>query len=162
MGDHGGPPAEIVLRRNRIIGAVSATSFLGLGIVFLAISIGPPVRPFGFGLAAVLLVPGAWVIPLMLRPWRLDRDGIRLGHRRVLTWDEVESIEVRDVRPEGAGRGPAHVTVVVRSADDRVKLVLYSRRDAENVGERLTQSLPGGLPGRQVLPRIQEAWTGIR
>ena len=162
MEDRAGPPTEIALRRNRIFGAVSATAFLGLGIVFLVLSLGPPVRPFGFVLAAVFLVPGTWVIPLMLRPWRLDRCGIRLGHRRVLTWEEVESIEVRDVRPEGAGRGPAHVTVVVRSAEHRATLVLYSRSDAEEVAGLLEKCLTTDVPGRMFLVRIPEAWTGIR
>jgi len=162
VNDSGRSTGEIVLRRNRAIGAAACAAFLGTGAVVVVLAVGPPVRPFGFALAAVLVVPGVWVVSLMMRAWHLDRSGIRVGRRPVLSWDHVTSLEVRDVRPVGAGRGPAHVTVVVRSGTAQAVLALYSRSDAERVAGLLQHCLPRDTQGAELVRRIPDAWTAVR
>ena len=156
------PDGPLHLRRNRMIGVIAAASFLSVGAVLLVASVQPVVRPMGLVLAAVLIIPGVWSVPLLLRPWRLDSQGLSLGRRRVMEWSQVTAVHVDDVRPQGAGRGPARVALTLRGDGACAHLVLYSQHDAREVEAFLGRHLRRDVPGRELLGRISQAWSGIR
>jgi hypothetical protein len=123
---------EVRLRRNRAIGAVASLTFLSVG--------------------AWIIVIGFVSVPSLA--------GVLLGRRRILDWTQVRALEVRDFRPLGAGRGPAHCRVIISGADAVADLTLYSAHDAGEVSRMLHDYVPQAVPGRQKLARISESWTG--
>lgn len=152
----------LTLSRNRIIGWVAFVAFTGTGLAFVVVSLTTWRGPMGVLLGAFFIVPGLWAIPAMTRPWRFDAVGVWRGRYLHMTWPEVTSILVDDIRPTRAGMGPARVRVRLSGDATVVDVTLYSYRDAVALTEMLDERLTADTAGRIGVARIAQAWMHTR
>ena len=113
-------------------------------------------------LGGFLVVAGILGYARAIRPWLLDEVGISLAGNRRLAWADVTRIRVIATTPQGAGKGPARVDLVIDSPARNVRLLLLSRKDAAQVSALLQQRLPADVEGRSDLWLIDNAWKHIR
>jgi len=118
--------------------------------------------PVAIVLGAVLVVAGILGYARALRPWFLDETGLSLAGSRRLAWSDVTRIQVLAVTPQGAGKGPARVDVIVSTPRRTARLLLVSRTDAAKVSTLLESRLPPHVEGRADLGLITHAWAHIR
>ena len=110
----------------------------------------------------LLVVGGILGYARAVRPWFLDDLGLSLAGNRRLLWEDVTRIQVLAVTPDGAGKGPARVDLVIDSPQRTARLLLVSRVDAARVSALLEQRLPPGVENRELLWLINNAWAHIR
>lgn len=156
-GDRGQP---LRLWRNRMVGLAAIVATVGVGTAIVVVSLregdGSAAVVLGMVLCAAGLV-GFW--PL-IRPWRIDRVGVWLGRRRVVTWPDVTGLDVRSFRT-GTGLGPPHVDVIIATREYRAVMSVYSRRDAEGLHAVLSECLPAGVEGITLVPLIPDTWSAM-
>jgi hypothetical protein len=112
-------------------------------------------------LGGFLVVAGILGYARAVRPWLLDETGISLAGNRRLAWTDVTRIRVIATTPQGAGKGPARVDLVIETPTRNARLLLISRKDAARVSALLEQHLPDDVDGRNTLWLIDNAWKHI-
>lgn len=153
-------PRELRLGRNRGWATAATATIVAVGVI-LAIR-GFRGSPFVLVMGVLLVVAGILGYARAVRPWFLDDLGLSLAGNRRLLWSDVTRVVVLAVTPQGAGRGPARVDLVIETAQRTAKLLLISRVDAAKVSALLERRLPPDVPGRDQLWLINNAWAHIR
>ena len=151
---------ELRLGRNRGWATAATAAVVGVGVI-LAIR-GFRGSPFLIVTGILLVVAGILGYARAVRPWFLDDLGLSLAGNRRLLWSDVTKIHVLAITPEGAGKGPARVDLVLETPQRTAKLLLLSRADAAKVSALLERRLPPDVPGRELLWMINNAWAHIR
>ena len=154
------PERELRLGRNRGWATAATAAIVGVGVI-LAIR-GFRGSPFSLIAGVLLVVAGILGYARAVRPWFLDDLGLSLAGNRRLLWSDVSRIQVIATTPEGAGRGPARVDLVIETPQRTAKLLLLSRVDAAKVSALLERRLPPGVKGRELLWLIDNAWAHIQ
>ena len=150
---------ELRLGRNRGWATAATAATVGLGVI-LAVR-GFRGSPFLFIVGLLIVAGGILGYARAVRPWFLDDLGLSLAGNRRLLWSDVTRIQVLAVTPQGAGKGPARVDLVLETPQRTAKLLLVSRVDAAKVSALLERRLPPDVPGRELLWMITNAWAHI-
>ena len=150
---------ELRLGRNRGWATAATAATVGLGVI-LAVR-GFRGSPFLFIVGLLIVAGGILGYARAVRPWFLDDLGLSLAGNRRLLWSDVTRIQVLAVTPQGAGKGPARVDLVLETPQRTAKLLLLSRVDAAQVSALLERRLPPDVPGRELLWMINNAWAHI-
>ena len=147
---------ELRLGRNRGWATAATAAIVGVGVV-LAVR-GFRGSPAALVLGVLMVVAGILGYARAIRPWFLDDLGLSLAGNRRLLWADVTRIQVLAVTPEGAGKGPARVDLIIDTPQRTARLLLVSRVDAAKVSALLERRLPQGVEGRELLWLINNAW----
>ena len=147
---------ELRLGRNRGWATAATAAIVGVGVV-LAVR-GFRGSPAALVLGVLMVVAGILGYARAIRPWFLDDLGLSLAGNRRLLWADVTRIQVLAVTPEGAGKGPARVDLIIDTPQRTARLLLVSRVDAAKVSALLERRLPQDLQGRELLWLINNAW----
>jgi hypothetical protein len=150
---------ELRLGRNRGWATAATATIVAVGVI-LAVR-GFRGSPFLLILGILLVVAGILGYARAVRPWFLDDDGLSLAGNRRLLWADVTRIQVLAVTPQGAGKGPARVDLIIDASGRTARLLLISRVDAAKVSALLERRLPPGVEGRKLLWLINNAWAHI-
>lgn len=118
--------------------------------------------PVAIVLGALLVIGGILGYARAVRPWFLDDLGLSLAGNRRLLWSDVRRIQVLAVTPQGAGKGPARVDLIIETPQRTARLLLLSKPDAAKVSALLERRLPPEVEGREHLWLITNAWAHIR
>ena len=151
-----GREGELRLGRNRGWATAATAAIVGVGVV-LAVR-GFRGSPAALVLGVLMVVAGILGYARAIRPWFLDDLGLSLAGNRRLLWADVTRIQVLAVTPEGAGKGPARVDLIIETPQRTARLLLVSRVDAAKVSALLERRLPQGVEGRELLWLINNAW----
>ena len=151
---------ELRLGRNRGWATAATAAIVGMGVIF-AIR-GFRGSPFAVIVGLLLIAGGILGYARAVRPWFLDDLGLSLASHRRLLWSDVTRIQVLAVTPQGAGRGPARVDLIIESPSRTARLLLISKVDAAKVSALLERRLPPDVEGRELLWLINNAWAHIR
>jgi hypothetical protein len=151
---------ELRLGRNRGWATAATAAIVGVGVI-LAVR-GFRGSPAALVLGVLMVVAGILGYARAIRPWFLDDLGLSLAGNRRLLWADVTRIQVLAVTPEGAGKGPARVDLIIDTPQRTARLLLVSRVDAAKVSALLERRLPQGVEGRGLLWLINNAWTHTR
>lgn len=155
-----GREGELRLGRNRGWATAATAAIVGVGVI-LAVR-GFRGSPAALVLGVLMVVAGILGYARAIRPWFLDDLGLSLAGNRRLLWADVTRIQVLAVTPEGAGKGPARVDLIIDTPQRTARLLLVSRVDAAKVSALLERRLPQGVEGRGLLWLINNAWTHTR
>jgi hypothetical protein len=147
---------ELRLGRNRGWATAATAAIVGVGVI-LAVR-GFRGSPAALVLGVLMVVAGILGYARAIRPWFLDDLGLSLAGNRRLLWADVTRIQVLAVTPEGAGKGPARVDLIIETPQRTARLLLVSRVDAAKVSALLERRLPQGVEGRGLLWLINNAW----
>ena len=147
---------ELRLGRNRGWATAATAAIVGVGVI-LAVR-GFRGSPAALVLGVLMVVAGILGYARAIRPWFLDDLGLSLAGNRRLLWADVTRIQVLAVTPEGAGKGPARVDLIIDTPQRTARLLLVSRVDAAKVSALLERRLPQDLQGRELLWLINNAW----
>ena len=147
---------ELRLGRNRGWATAATAAIVGVGVI-LAVR-GFRGSPAALVLGVLMVVAGILGYARAIRPWFLDDLGLSLAGNRRLLWADVTRIQVLAVTPEGAGKGPARVDLIIETPQRTARLLLVSRVDAAKVSALLERRLPQDLQGRELLWLINNAW----
>jgi hypothetical protein len=151
---------ELRLGRNRGWATAATAAIVGVGVI-LAVR-GFRGSPAALVLGVLMVVAGILGYARAIRPWFLDDLGLSLAGNRRLLWADVTRIQVLAVAPEGAGKGPARVDLIIDTPQRTARLLLVSRVDAAKVSALLESRLPQGVEGRELLWLINNAWAHTR
>ena len=151
---------ELRLGRNRGWATAATAAIVGVGVI-LAVR-GFRGSPAALVLGVLMVVAGILGYARAIRPWFLDDLGLSLAGNRRLLWADVTRIQVLAVTPEGAGKGPARVDLIIDTPQRTARLLLVSRVDAAKVSALLERRLPQDLQGRELLWLINNAWAHTR
>lgn len=151
-----GREGELRLGRNRGWATAATAAIVGVGVI-LAVR-GFRGSPAALVLGVLLVVAGILGYARAIRPWFLDDLGLSLAGNRRLLWADVTRIQVLAVTPEGAGKGPARVDLIIDTPQRTARLLLVSRVDAAKVSALLERRLPQDIEGRELLWLINNAW----
>lgn len=151
---------ELRLGRNRGWATAATAAIVAFGVI-LAIR-GLRGSPFSLVAGILLVVAGILGYARAVRPWFLDDLGLSLAGNRRLLWSDVTRIQVLAVTPQGAGKGPARVDLIIEARTRKARLLLVSQVDAAKVSALLEQQLPPEVEGRELLWLINNAWAHIR
>ena len=151
---------ELRLGRNRGWATAATAAIVGAGVI-LAVR-GFRGSPAALVLGVLMVVAGILGYARAIRPWFLDDLGLSLAGNRRLLWADVTRIQVLAVTPEGAGKGPARVDLIIDTPQRTARLLLVSRVDAAKVSALLERRLPQDLQGRELLWLINNAWAHTR
>lgn len=151
-----GREGELRLGRNRGWATAATAAIVGVGVI-LAVR-GFRGSPAALVLGVVMVVAGILGYARAIRPWFLDDLGLSLAGNRRLLWADVTRIQVLAVTPEGAGKGPARVDLIIETPQRTARLLLVSRVDAAKVSALLERRLPQDVEGRELLWLINNAW----
>ena len=151
-----GREGELRLGRNRGWATAATAAIVGVGVI-LAVR-GFRGSPAALVLGVLMVVAGILGYARAIRPWFLDDLGLSLAGNRRLLWADVTRIQVLAVTPEGAGKGPARVDLIIDTPQRTARLLLVSRVDAAKVSALLERRLPQDLEGRELLWLINNAW----
>lgn len=151
-----GREGELRLGRNRGWATAATAAIVGVGVI-LAVR-GFRGSPAALVLGVLMVVAGILGYARAIRPWFLDDLGLSLAGNRRLLWADVTRIQVLAVTPEGAGKGPARVDLIIETPQRTARLLLVSRVDAAKVSALLERRLPQDLQGRELLWLINNAW----
>lgn len=151
-----GREGELRLGRNRGWATAATAAIVGVGVI-LAVR-GFRGSPAALVLGIVMVVAGILGYARAIRPWFLDDLGLSLAGNRRLLWADVTRIQVLAVTPEGAGKGPARVDLIIDTPQRTARLLLVSRVDAAKVSALLERRLPQDIEGRELLWLINNAW----
>jgi hypothetical protein len=151
-----GREGELRLGRNRGWATAATAAIVGVGVI-LAVR-GFRGSPAALVLGVLMVVAGILGYARAIRPWFLDDLGLSLAGNRRLLWADVTRIQVLAVTPEGAGKGPARVDLIIDTPQRTVRLLLVSRVDAAKVSALLERRLPQDIEGRELLWLINNAW----
>lgn len=154
------PIGELRLGRNRGWATAATAATVGLGVI-LAVR-GFRGSPFILIVGLLIVAGGILGYARAVRPWFLDDLGLSLAGNRRLLWSDVTRIQVLAVTPQGAGKGPARVDLIIETRQRTAKLLLISRVDAAQVSALLERRLPPDVQGRELLWLINNAWAHIR
>jgi hypothetical protein len=155
-----GREGELRLGRNRGWATAATAAIVGVGVI-LAVR-GFRGSPAALVLGVLMVVAGILGYARAIRPWFLDDLGLSLAGNRRLLWADVTRIQVLAVTPEGAGKGPARVDLIIETPQRTARLLLVSRVDAAKVSALLERRLPQDLQGRELLWLINNAWAHTR
>jgi hypothetical protein len=155
-----GREGELRLGRNRGWATAATAAIVGVGVI-LAVR-GFRGSPAALVLGVLMVVAGILGYARAIRPWFLDDLGLSLAGNRRLLWADVTRIQVLAVTPEGAGKGPARVDLIIDTPQRTARLLLVSRVDAAKVSALLERRLPQDLQGRELLWLINNAWAHTR
>lgn len=144
------------LGRNRGWATAATAAIVGVGVI-LAVR-GFRGSPAALVLGVLMVVAGILGYARAIRPWFLDDLGLSLAGNRRLLWADVTRIQVLAVTPEGAGKGPARVDLIIDTPQRTARLLLVSRVDAAKVSALLERRLPQDIEGRELLWLINNAW----
>ena len=147
---------ELRLGRNRGWATAATAAIVGVGVI-LAVR-GFRGSPAALVLGVLMVVAGILGYARAIRPWFLDDLGLSLAGNRRLLWADVTRIQVLAVTPEGAGKGPARVDLIIDTPQRTARLLLVSRVDAAKVSALLERRLPQHVEGRELLWLINNAW----
>jgi hypothetical protein len=147
---------ELRLGRNRGWATAATAAIVGVGVI-LAVR-GFRGSPAALVLGVLMVVAGILGYARAIRPWFLDDLGLSLAGNRRLLWADVTRIQVLAVTPEGAGKGPARVDLIIETPQRTARLLLVSRVDAAKVSALLERRLPQDIEGRELLWLINNAW----
>jgi hypothetical protein len=147
------------LARNRGWATAATAVIVAVGVIIAIRGFrgSPPLLLLG----GFLVVAGILGYARAVRPWLLDETGISLAGNRRLAWTDVTRIRVIATTPQGAGKGPARVDLVIETPTRNARLLLISRKDAARVSALLEQHLPDDVDGRNTLWLIDNAWKHI-
>lgn len=151
-----GREGELRLGRNRGWATAATAAIVGVGVI-LAVR-GFRGSPAALVLGVLMVVAGILGYARAIRPWFLDDLGLSLAGNRRLLWADVTRIQVLAVTPEGAGKGPARVDLIIDTPQRTARLLLVSRVDAAKVSALLERRLPQDVEGRELLWLINNAW----
>lgn len=151
-----GREGELRLGRNRGWATAATAAIVGVGVI-LAVR-GFRGSPAALVLGVLMVVAGILGYARAIRPWFLDDLGLSLAGNRRLLWADVTRIQVLAVTPEGAGKGPARVDLIIDTPQRTARLLLVSRVDAAKVSALLERRLPQDIEGRELLWLINNAW----
>ena len=151
-----GREGELRLGRNRGWATAATAAIVGVGVI-LAVR-GFRGSPAALVLGVLMGVGGILGYARAIRPWFLDDLGLSLAGNRRLLWADVTRIQVLAVTPEGAGKGPARVDLIIDTPQRTARLLLVSRVDAAKVSALLERRLPQDVEGRELLWLINNAW----
>lgn len=147
---------ELRLGRNRGWATAATAAIVAVGVI-LAVR-GFRGSPAALILGVLLVVAGILGYARAIRPWFLDDLGLSLAGNRRLLWADVTRIQVLAVTPEGAGKGPARVDLIIDTPQRTARLLLVSRGDAAKVSALLERRLPQAVEGRDLIWLINNAW----
>lgn len=151
---------DLRLGRNRGWATAATAAIVGMGVILVVRGLRG--SPFALVAGAVLVVAGIVGYARAVRPWFLDDLGLSLAGNRRLLWSDVTRIQVLAVTPEGAGKGPARVDLIIATQQRTARLLLISKVDAARVSALLERRLPSGVEGRELLWLINNAWAHMR
>jgi hypothetical protein len=151
-----GREGELRLGRNRGWATAATAAIVGVGVI-LAVR-GFRGSPAALVLGVLMVVAGILGYARAIRPWFLDDLGLSLAGNRRLLWADVTRIQVLAVTPEGAGKGPARVDLIIETPQRTARLLLVSRVDAAKVSALLERRLPQDVESRELLWLINNAW----